>query len=367
MSVAARIPEYEPSNSDQSALVSQYLCKILGLNDVQAKILDVVVHEINDVSNEVEGGFRELSTTFTHLAQVAHDQTSIVNELAESSQTVTVAGREVEVEAIADQLGQAMSEFVEKIVFMSSRSVNMIFALDDVLEDIKKVEESVRAIDKINAATNMLAINAKIEAAHAGEAGRGFSVVADEVRDLAKNVGLLSSDLRSRISKISDGLKTGYGYLREIAEVDTSDQNLAAHQSMSNMMRAMVDQTVSLRTILESNAEATEKIASDIKSAIIRMQFQDRATQRLATSATALNAIIDSTRGFDGETTAALHLSHSDTDGQKLRAKVLSECTLGSVQSKLQQSLGRETRGLSAKPIAFAMAAPAAEGEIELF
>jgi methyl-accepting chemotaxis protein len=367
MSAAAHRPEFERSDADRATLVRDYLCQILGLSDVQAKILDVVVHEITDVSGEIEVGFRDLSSTFTHLAQVAHDQTAIVNELAESSQTVTVAGREVEVAEIADQLGLAMSEFVKKIIFMSSRSVNMIFALDDVLEDIGKVEESIRAIDKINAATNMLAINAKIEAVHAGDAGRGFSVVADEVRDLARSVGLLSSDLRARIHKISDGLKTGYGYLREIAEVDTSEQNLAAHESMTNMMRAMVDQTVSLKTILESNAEATEKIAGDINSAIVRMQFQDRATQRLAMSSTAVQAIIDATRGIDEETTAALHLPHSPIAGQALRSQVLSQCTLGSVHGKLEQSLGREERGFVAKPIAFANSRVENEGEIELF
>lgn len=372
MSLAYRHPDSEVSDDHdiggRAAIASKYLREILGLNDVQAKILDVVIHEIVDVSSEVEHGFQDLSSRFTHLAQVAHDQTSIVNELAESSQTVTVGGKEVEVQYVADQLGHALSEFVEKIVFMSSRSVSMIYALDDVLVDIAKVEESVRAIDKINTATNMLAINAKIEAAHAGEAGRGFAVVADEVRELAKNVGLLSMDLKGRIGKISSGLKSGYELLREIAEVDTSDQNLAAHQSMANMMRAMVDQTVSLKTILESNAEATEKIADDINAAIVRMQFQDRATQRLSTSSTALQTIVQSLRDVDQAAAKDLQIGHGDTLANDLKSRVLSQCTLGMVRDKLAQSLGRPERGGAAGTLQFQAVKPqSTSGDVELF
>ncbi|EGF89986.1 methyl-accepting chemotaxis protein MCP signaling domain protein [Asticcacaulis biprosthecium C19] len=316
-----------------------YLCDILGLNDVQARILDVVIHEISEVRSDIDVNFQDLSQRFTHLARVSQDQTRMVQDLAGNADTVQVADETLAVHDVVNTMGRALSDFVEKIVFMSSRSVNMVYTLDDVLGEISAVERSIKSIDNINAQTNMLAINAKIEAVHAGDAGTGFGVVADEIRELAKNVNALSSDLKKRISTISEGLHKGYDLLREIAEVDTSGQNLLVHKSMTNMMRALVDQSVSMKTMLEASAEATQTITQDISAAIVRMQFQDRATQRLETAVKGLGTLTAALRRVDDEVQLNLNLAHTAGLGGELSAAVLQQCTLGSVHDKLETSL----------------------------
>ncbi|ESQ92811.1 methyl-accepting chemotaxis protein [Asticcacaulis benevestitus] len=328
-------------SADHLTSAHQYLCDVLGLNDVQAKILDVVIHEIEDVRNDIDSNFSELSSRFTRLAQVSHDQTSMVRQMAGSVEAISLGDKSVAIEDVVASMGGALSEFVEKIVFMSSRSVSMVYTLNDVLVEISKVEQSIKSIDNINAQTNYLAINAKIEAAHAGEAGAGFGVVADEVRELAKNVNTLSHDLKTRIGSISQGLHKGYALVREIAEVDTSGQNLSVHNSINQMMRALVDQSVSIRTMLEANAEATQTISRDISDAVVRMQFQDRATQRLDSSIKGLGTIVEALREVDRTTHDALDLCHGQTFATKLRDSVLTQCTLGSVQHKLRVSLDR--------------------------
>jgi methyl-accepting chemotaxis protein len=319
-----------------------YLCEILGLNQAQAKILDVVIHEISDVRADIDSNFQELTERFKNLAQVSRHQTEIIQTLANQTQTIKVEDKLLPVEDMVETLGLAFSEFIEKIVFMSSRSVNTVFTLDDVLTEISRVETSIKSIDRINAQTSMLAINAKIEAAHAGEAGRGFSVVADEVRELAKSVSELSSDLKGRIATIASGLRKGYDLLREIAEVDTSGQNLVVHLSMTDMMQSMVDQSLGMKAVLNASADASEQIASDLSAAIVSMQFQDRATQRLEAAAAALGSVTQATRKADNE--AALDLTHLDYNtrfAQGLSDEVLSQCKLGYVKDALAASLAR--------------------------
>jgi len=343
-----------PASPEDDGGVVRFLSGILGLTEVQSRVLGVVVREISEVSADVEGGFGSLSGQFRNLAAVAREQTQAISSLAEKSQTLTVDERAVEVAEIGDTLNNALSLFIEKIVFMSSRSVNMIYALNDVMADIEQVEVNIKAIDQINATTNMLAINAKIEAAHAGDAGRGFAVVADEVRELAKNVSLLSSDLKGRILKISDGLRGGYSLLKEIAEVDTSNENLVAHQGISDMMGALVEQAVSMKAILEASASATEKIGRDIDAAVVTMQFQDRATQRLAMSAKAMETVL---AGLEKSLRAAPVRPVHDEMALELEDAVLDHCSLGMVKERLLQAFGRRA----------AVSAAAAEDDIELF
>ncbi len=349
-------PVSSPSLQGDDGGVVRFLSGILGLSEVQSHVLGVVVREITEVSAEVEGGFGSLSGQFRNLASVAREQTAAISTLAESSQTLTVDERKVAVGEIGDTLNNALSMFIEKIVFMSSRSVNMIYALNDVMADIEQVQVNIKAIDNINATTNMLAINAMIEAAHAGDAGRGFAVVAEEVRELAKSVSLLSADLKGRILKISDGLHGGYTLLKEIAEVDTSTENLVAHQGISDMMGALVEQAVSMKAILEASATATEQIGRDIDAAVMTMQFQDRATQRLAMSTKAMEAVMGSME--KGLRTAPVRPAH-DEMALELEDAVLDHCSLGMVKARLLQALGRSA-AVSVPP------APAHD-DIELF
>jgi len=354
------------SNSDDYSLqdtAHKYLCQVLGLNDVQSKILDVIMSEVGEVRSDIERNFEALTRNFTEMAVISQNQTQTVSELADQAQTIRIDQQEVTVNEVAETLEHALGEFIEKIIFMSSRSVNMVYTLNDVIDEIKNVEKTIRTIETINAQTNILAINAKIEAAHAGEAGAGFSVVADEVRELAKNISTMSNDLKSRLSKISDGLNSGYELLKEIAEVDTSGQNLSVHKNISNITRAMIDQSVSVKTILDHSAEASQKISEQLHDSIIRMQFQDHATQRLDSSVKAMSTIVNALRKVDTETFNHLNnIAHNKTYGDQLTTDVLAQCTLGSVHDHLLISLGRKDTQIS-----YISPARSASGDVDLF
>ena len=257
------------------------LTQLLGLTEAQSRILNVVMTEVGEVNADIIQNFQQLTEGFQHLGIISRQQTEVVTELARQSQNLIIDGQAMSINELADSMGQVLINFIEKILFMSSRSVNMVYTLDDVMHHLEMVEQSVKNIDKINGQTNILAINAKIEAAHAGDAGRSFAVEAEEVRELARNVSTLSDDLKNRIHNISEGLRKGYELLKEVAEVDTSGENLAVHASMTNMMSALVEQNASMSKVLEKSAESSVEISQNIGEAVMRMQFQDRATQRL--------------------------------------------------------------------------------------
>jgi methyl-accepting chemotaxis protein len=329
------------------------LCQLLGLTEAQSRILNVVMTEIGEVNADIVQNFQQLTEGFQHLGVISREQTDVVTELARQSQNLVIDGQAMSINDLAENMGQVLINFIEKILFMSSRSVNMVYTLDDVMHHLEMVERSVKNIDKINGQTNILAINAKIEAAHAGDAGRSFAVVAEEVRELARNVSTLSDDLKNRIHNISDGLRKGYELLKEVAEVDTSGENLAVHASMTNMMNALVDQNSSMSKVLEKSAAASVEISQNIGEAVMRMQFQDRATQRLEAAMETLEILSQELKSSQESSNNLVVLANWRVDDWSLSPlaertgdRVIAKARLGHVRARFETTLDRSPSDL---------------------
>jgi methyl-accepting chemotaxis protein len=318
--------------------IREGLSQLLGLTEAQSRILNVVMTEVGEVNADIIQNFQQLTEGFQHLGIISRQQTEVVTELARQSQNLIIDGQ-------ADSMGQVLINFIEKILFMSSRSVNMVYTLDDVMHHLEMVEQSVKNIDKINGQTNILAINAKIEAAHAGDAGRSFAVVAEEVRELARNVSTLSDDLKNRIHNISEGLRKGYDLLKEVAEVDTSGENLAVHASMTNMMSALVEQNASMSKVLEKSAESSVEISRNIGEAVMRMQFQDRATQRLEAAVETLEILSHELKTVPTDLGIMAQWRVDDWSASPMAVgcgdRVIAKARLGHVRARFEVALER--------------------------
>jgi small-conductance mechanosensitive channel len=106
-------------------------------------------------------------------------------------------------------------------------------------------------------------------------------VVADGVRDLAKSVNTLPATIRGQINSISAGLVKTYDLIKELTTIDTSEENYTADSRIESMMQHLVEQNLRFAAVLKQTVATSESIAQDVSSAVVRMQFQDRAKQRL--------------------------------------------------------------------------------------
>jgi methyl-accepting chemotaxis protein len=106
-------------------------------------------------------------------------------------------------------------------------------------------------------------------------------VVADEVRDLAKTVNTLPATIHAQIDSISAGLVKTYDLIKEVARIDTSEENYKANSRIESVMQHLVEQNLRFAAVLKQTAATSESITQEVSSAVVRMQFQDRAKQRL--------------------------------------------------------------------------------------
>ncbi|MBL4666809.1 MAG: hypothetical protein JKY04_05480, partial [Sneathiella sp.] len=165
-------------NAGDPDLPYQFLNKWLSLSETQQKAMTIVMSEIDLVSELVETNISDIPQKFQELAKHSQTQSDQVSTLADAAQNIQYQGKSIDLTEVISTIDQHLSSMIAKIIETSKHGVEVVYALDDVTKDVVKVEALIGQIESINKRTNMLALNARIEAARAGSAGQGFAVVA---------------------------------------------------------------------------------------------------------------------------------------------------------------------------------------------
>lgn len=273
----------------QDALVA-LLQSWMSLAEMQQRVIRTLVAEIQQTSGFVEQEADDLSGRFQRLALSAQQQTGRVNSLTELASCIEVDGKAVKIEEIAILLKETLGDVVEKILLLSKDSMSMVYALSEVSANVVNVEKCMAQLEQINSTTNMLALNARIEAERAGAAGVTFRVVADEVRELSKATHALSVTMRSELKSVTEGITTGNATLQRVATVDLSN-NILAKERLEVLLGALLRRGNVLEGIVAEAVSEAGLISADVDGMITGLQFQDRARQRLEHVVDALSVI----------------------------------------------------------------------------
>lgn len=262
--------------------------------DVQHQAIVAAMDELSALSSLIEDNAAGVSQQFLGIAANTTRQTEIIQSLISDTSQIEINGEAFTLSDVASGLQDSMSSLVGKILFLSSRGMTMVYALEDVMAEMREVTASISQIEKINSRTNLLALNAKIEAAHAGAAGRGFSIVANEVRELAAHTNAISTELKDRVRKVSTGLTDSFSLLKEISTIDMSEENVLTNERIKMIIQGLLEQHARFADVLGSTSTMTEQVTGEINAAVTRMQYHDRATQCLQNISSVLSVVAQS-------------------------------------------------------------------------
>lgn len=222
---------------------------------------------ITFISNQISSGAEEVSQASQKLAQGASEQASSVEEITSSLEELSAMGKTNADNSIeAKKLANEANEFA---IDGDNEMIKMKTAIDDIQNSSTETAKIIKTINEIAFQTNLLALNAAVEAARAGEAGKGFAVVADEVRNLASR----SAEAAKMTSNLIEESNTNAGKGVEYVEAAAKTLNRI------NSGTKKVDDLISeISTSIEEQAKGIEQIN-------IAMTQIDKVTQENAACA----------------------------------------------------------------------------------
>ncbi|MFW6363691.1 MAG: methyl-accepting chemotaxis protein [Spirochaeta sp.] len=241
--------------------------------DEQMESVETTGADIRGILSSLETISDQVNTQASFVEQTS----SSVNEMAASIDSVTQAAQKT----------NTVSEELTKVARDGSDAVKKsITAIREIEAGSQQINDIVTVISKISAQTNLLAMNAAIEAAHAGDAGRGFAVVAEEVRNLAENSSKSAKGITSQIKSMLERIENGVA-LSENAGVslDRISQDIEqTNQLVAEISLAMKEQNAGTTEILQSITslvESTQTISEVVNTQRERSEAMKQSVTEL--------------------------------------------------------------------------------------
>lgn len=197
---------------------------ILSVNKI-SKRLNSVMNNITESAEQVASGSDQVAGASQALSQGTTEQASSIQEM--SATISEINDKVMRNTQNARELNRIAEDMLNDMNQSSTQTEKMVAAMKEISAISAEINKIVKTIDDIAFQTNILALNAAVEAARAGNAGKGFSVVADEVRSLAGKSAEAASDTTKLIQKAIETIENG----AECADATTEAMNVAKQKT----------------------------------------------------------------------------------------------------------------------------------------
>lgn len=257
---------------------------LLPLPETSVLIDDVVTETKNNLEAQIgiqSDAIKILVDAFDSISKLLNEQQTHINQLLYDSESAedksTISAR---MSLFAESTYNLLNRFVDTTVEISASSMELVEKVEAISEQMPRVIKALKDIDQIAAQTNLLALNAAIEAARAGEAGRGFAVVADEVRALSTRSAGFSRDIQQQLGGIATAIEDLDGVVGTVASQDMT-YVLLAKAEMQKISNTLISKADSDQAVTQKMELLVSRLVDALNQATRALQFEDMSTQNM--------------------------------------------------------------------------------------
>jgi methyl-accepting chemotaxis protein len=323
--------------SEQQNQFNHAKTELRRVQDLLAEVIGTLVANFTQMAEQIQSQHELALSLMTGFADDPHTaetgKTSFTSFVVETSNT--------------------LDTFVTSTVNASKHAMGLVETMDSITTQVSEIVVILGEIESISKQTNLLALNAAIEAARAGEAGRGFAVVADEVRTLSERTSHFSQQIRSHMNSVHGLVSTAEETINAMASTDMSLALQSKHH-VNEMMGEIQNINIKMSKSADELRTISEDIGDGVNSAVTSLQFQDLTSQLLVHARSrieTLDSIMENVAALCGDS----------------RHDIRSEKEYLANIKKLQRSIPEATALLREADLHPVKQETMASGDIELF